>query len=146
MTCQTSLCRPAAAEGCIRLSPAKIRVRKLLVRVRQLARNTHIFSSYDTILNPQNTAALFKISEATRVRPEGAPATSQVTRDALVAAWADARGAEFADWKKRMDLWVKAQARGELKKEDSRPPPEVPGPPKRCALAPHSHPTCAGLT
>lgn len=106
-------------------------MRKLLVRLRQLARNTHNFSSYDTILNPQNTAALFKIAEGTRVRPAVDAATSQVTRDALVAAWADCRGAEFHDWQKRMDHWAAAQARGDLPEDDPGRPPDVAPPPER---------------
>lgn len=106
-------------------------MRKLLVRLRQLARNTHNYSSYDTILNPQNTAALFKIAEGTRVRPAVDAATSQVTRDALVAAWADCRGAEFHDWQKRMDHWAAAQARGDLPEDDPGRPPDVAPPPER---------------
>lgn len=129
---RAACCRPAAAEGCIRLTPAKIRVRKLLVRLRQLARNTHIFTSYDTILNPQNTAALFKIAEGTRVRPNTDAATAQVTRDALVAAWADSRCAEYHEWHRRSDAWAAAQERGDLPENDPGPPPEVALPPERC--------------
>jgi hypothetical protein len=91
------LCRRNdCAQACIKLDRGKVRLRKLLLRIRQCARNADNPEAYTTALNTHNLAALFKLREASRLRPPGSVKSAerdaaQATRDAMVQVWHESR-------------------------------------------------------
>lgn len=72
------------------LSNVKTRLRKVLLRARQFARNCDNRQAYTKVLNDHNAAALHKLTEL-RPLPPGTKATdrraAQCTRDLMVPVW-----------------------------------------------------------
>ena len=71
-----------------------MRVRKVLLRARQFARNCDNVQAYTKVLNEHNAAALHKLAEMRPLAPGLKAAdrrASQCTRDVMVPAWRERR-------------------------------------------------------
>lgn len=96
------VCRAYAADAAVPLQPVKVRLRKVVLRLRQFARNCDNLQAFSKVLNAQNVAAMHKLAELRLHSALGARRAAQCTRDAMVGAWRDGRleaEREIASWR-----------------------------------------------
>ena len=89
--------RAAAADFVFPLAPPKVRLRKVILRARQFARNCDTAEAYDKVLNAHNRGAMLKLAELrahvhrTASGDAGRRGAAQYTRDAAVEVWLQGR-------------------------------------------------------
>ena len=137
-----ALCRDDFAHADIALSNGKVRMRKIILRLRQLARNIgkrEAGSQWDIrtkVINDQNVAALHKMRECTRkpLAGESKKTAGQVTRNLLVPVWRE-------NQQEKHDTWTpptKAEIAAAEQKGDTVCLEQPAPPPPRCADACYS--------